>query len=677
MAKKRQPTTAIIQTKQPGQVSAVGGELTNFLYRIPSTWLSPIWLEAQRWRTFVQNQPIAVAYRETLISYIQNLDWAVVPRDSEQQDELKSEIDYYTKLFENTSGYYSDYDFTTHVEFILKDVLDLPFGGASEFGRENNDPAGRVVWIRPLDAGTLIPTLNRDWPVAQRVIEYNATNPVFFPAENISRIYMSPRTEIRREGWGMAPPEKIYLAMEMLWRGDRYYADLLINTPEAGILDLGDMEKTSALEWIKSFQDLMFGINAFKIPVTYEHTSETKWIPFGNLPNDIMFDNVTRKYAAIVGAGYGMTLSDIGMGGGANGGETLAGTIRGERHTNSSGKATVKKKLITYFNKFLPDTLKFKWIDYDAEEQVAKGRARLANAQATEIQIRNQVISPDEARRQTIQDGLITIAIPEKLDRKGVDWPMSGGSLGANSLGKPQAPSTGGHGEVLSTDKTVIRAGLAKTIAKIYSPIKINVQKAKTTLNKAELQEWSDNFNKTVFFDGEISKNVIETAKKRILDEFTTQFSPVFDVKKGDFGPVFDEIIEHLVAKAETQAQADFILEKRSDSVLCDEEYLELEKRAKSIDVVQLLNESAGHSSETWLNLITNLSISTLKDVLLSKLSLDADNGIGDNKLEVVNVVAQQVADAIPELDKIALEAGDNYMKNKIDMEVKENGSEH
>ena len=454
----KQPKT-VLQNKEKGQISAVGGDLVNYLYRITPNWLSPIWWEAKTWRTFVQNQPIAVVYRETLLSYLQALDWAIVPRESTQLDELKTEIDYYTKLLENTNGYYSEYDFSSHIEFVGKDLLDLPFGGAAEIGRVNDDPTGKVVWIRPVDGGTLAPTLNKDWPVMQRIPDYNIDHPVFFPSDGISRIFMSPRTELRREGWGMAPPEKIYLALELLWRSDKYYADLLLNTPEVGILDLGDMEKASAEQWVKSFQDLMWGVNPMKIPVLCEHTTDTKWIPFGKLPNEIMFDNITRKYAAIVGAGYGMTLDDIGLGGTSrSGGDTLAGTIRSERHTSSSGKAVCKKKFVKYFNKFLPETLMFKWIDYNAEEQVATGRARLANAQAAEILVRNKVFTPDEMRMQSIRDGIVTIRVPEKLDRKSVEWPISGGALGSGLLGKPEAPSTGGHGEVLTKPNTVIRS---------------------------------------------------------------------------------------------------------------------------------------------------------------------------------------------------------------------------
>ena len=87
-------------------------------------------------------------------------------------------------------------------------------------------------------------------------------------------MYISPRPDIKREGWGLAPPEKTYLALEMLNRGDYYYANLLIDTPAAGILDLGDMAQDSAEEWVKAWRKMLTGIDPFKIPVLYEHANK-------------------------------------------------------------------------------------------------------------------------------------------------------------------------------------------------------------------------------------------------------------------------------------------------------------------------------------------------------------------------------------------------------------------
>jgi hypothetical protein len=171
-----------------------------------------------------------------------------------------------------------------------------------------------------------------------------------------------------------------------------------------------------------------------------------------------MFDKATLKYAAIVAAGYGMTLSDVGFQSVSSGGDTLAGSIRQERHTKKTGHATIKKKLTYWFNRMLPDYLMFKYIDMDDELMTNIGRARLGNANAWDILVRNRVFSPEEARQQTIADGLITISVPETVP-KDAEFPAPSTPFGGNGskppqspamLGKPVTPSQGGYGEIRS-----------------------------------------------------------------------------------------------------------------------------------------------------------------------------------------------------------------------------------
>lgn len=440
---------SITPTVQPGQRSQ---DLQNFILRILPVYSQPTWYDAERWRRVVRNQPIAISCRETLISYLNSLDWNISSRDSSQRDELKDEIKYYEKLFTNFSGL----DFSSHLEWLCTDMLDLPFGGASEIGREGDSPDGRVLWIQNLDGGTLAPTLNLDYPVIQRVPN-SITNPVVFPAHAIDRIYMSPRPDITREGWGLPPPEKIYLALEMLWRGDMYYASLLLDTPEAGILDLGDMSKTSAEEWVQSFRTMVAGVDPLKIPVLYEHTSQVKFMPFGQPPTALMFDGMMLKYASIVCAGYGMTLEDIGIGG-TSGGDTLAGTIRGERKTRRAGFATAKKKTVAYFNRILPDTLQFKWIDLDDEVVQNLGRARLSSASAFTNLVNLRAFTPLEVRQQLIADGLVNIPMKEKPDESEFNDTASKAPTSRNpDTGDQTAnnavnPSMGGWGAIKSVE---------------------------------------------------------------------------------------------------------------------------------------------------------------------------------------------------------------------------------
>lgn len=541
-------------TKERGQRS-LSVEDAYFTRFIPS-WTFPSGLSPSQWRHFVQIQPVAVDFRDTLISTIQSLDWKITPRDSDLRDELQASIRYHTRLLER-GGNWLDLDWTGMVEWVLTDLLDLPFGTAVEVGRKGDSPDGRVVWFKPLDGGTLYPTLNKNFPVMQYY--GSVVQVVNFPAHAINRMYLSPRPELEREGWGMAPPEKIYLAMVMLGRGDQYYANLLLDAPPAGILDLQDMEKDAALEWVNSFRTFVanLGADGFKIPVLYEHTKEAKFIPFGKVPNDIMYDRITLKYAALVGAAYGMSLNDIGLQGTSSSGETLAGSIRSERRTRKTGLARIKKKLKLFFENMLPDVLQFDWIDLDDELATAKGRARLANATAFGQWIQLGVFDRKEARLQAVQDGLIDISIPEDPPAKPDPAWANGGKPQERPgmLGSPQAPSQGGDGEVKVT-KMQIRKGrafsarinkLAKRIAEDVVPI---LTESARSVNEDELYllksavDASLYGEEDVFGIGEILKAIwvkddwIAVSDDGLDEELKEILSEIFGLEEDDWQKV-------------------------------------------------------------------------------------------------------------------------------------------
>lgn len=442
----RTKTTAPAISREKGQRSL---DDPLYLNRVLPNWTNPEWATAATWRKVVAAQPFAMACRETLTANMLALDWKIEPKDTEKRDEYKDDIDYYTDFL----TYTGDYDYSDTVEWVCGDLLDIPFGGACEVGREGDEPEGKVLWLELLDGATLYPTLNDEWPVGQSIP--GLPKAVYFPKHAINRIYFSPRREIRRKGWGIAPPEIIYLALELLNRGDVYYANLLLDTPAAGILDLGDMAKDSASEWVNAWKKLLLGVDPFKIPVLYEHENPASWIPFTKSPTELMFDKALFRYGSIVTAGYGMTLSDIGIPSGVSGGETLAGSIRQERQTRRTGVARLKNKLTSFFNRLLPSYLKFSFIDLDDELSVALGRAMLSHATAWQQMISNRMFTPEEGRQQMIANGLITISVPEKLPDTS-EFDMLPGSNGNNMaerpslLGKPISPSQGGYGEAKS-----------------------------------------------------------------------------------------------------------------------------------------------------------------------------------------------------------------------------------
>lgn len=496
-----------------------------FLARFTTPWSRPPSLPAYTWRAWVLNQPIAMICRETLISYMLSLDWAIIPRDPDNREELAPVIRHYTKLFDH-GGNYLGTDWTGLLEWIAGDLLDIPFGGAAELGRKNDSPDGRVMWLRPLDGGTLYPTLNSDYPVVQYYQGYDA---VAFPAHAIARTYMSPHQFIWREGWGMAPPEKVYFALDLLSRGDKYYANLLMDVPTSGILDLGDMEKSSAEEWVTAFKDFVNDTStAFRIPVLYEHNNPVEFIPFGKVPNDIMFDRITLKYAAILSAAYGLGLSDIGIQATSASGETLAGSIRQERRSRKVGISRVKAKLKYFIDQILPDSLELKFIDYDDELNVALGRARLASATAFNLYKQMGSFSKQEIRSQTIADGLFSLNLPDEIPADAEEMQPApafgakptGGKPGKPNkepevVGNPKPPSAGGEGKSISYKaKTKVMdsfiANLVTSLAPQIYEQAVSVPEDDVYLMKSFVQE-------SLFSDGD------ELGLQGIIDQFAGQ----------------------------------------------------------------------------------------------------------------------------------------------------------
>lgn len=655
---KRQPKTITI-TKKPGQISSTGGQLAPYLLGVNQPiWNNPQWLTADMWREFVRKQPVAVLCREAITNHLISLDWAITARDSTKQDELKEEIQYYTRLLERGHADYTSLDFTSHVEWIVKDLFDLPFGAAAEIGRAYNSPTGKVVWIKPLDGGTLAPTLDDDYPVVQH---FPNSQPVVFPREFITRIYLSPRTEIQREGWGMPPPERIFLAMEMLNRGDIYYSRLLLNTPEAGILDLGDMEGESAKAWVDSFRDLLYGINPLKIPVLYEHTTEAKWIPFGKLPSEILYNDVTNRYITILTSGYGLSPSDIGFASSSNGGETLAGTVRQERRSARSGKALAKKKLQIYFENILPPYLQFEWIDFDDEKNVALSRARMANANAAQLWIANQVFGPDEIRRQSIADGMFTISIPETLDRKSIEWPnnntinyqgVKSGKTGNNEVGSPKPVSGGGQGDVkaqqvISRNRAKIEVSLSKSI---YSSNQILGGLLNSVKNeKNDYVDWERKFEDSV-----VGKSHMDLVSETVIDDTYNELASTLEktewldtvsveVSNMAVANINDRNVSMWKSLATKQAEQDFI-EGKSDTLVPD-------LSNPPADLVYTSNDLVFSVKALILQkLIERTILVSQKSISEYKYPLDVTDTTDNNNIRVAKDIAEKMYNLLPQI---------------------------
>jgi len=424
--------------------------------QIPA-WITPQWMVAERWRRVVDNQPVAAICEEAIIADLQDTKFKITAKKPEEEDALADDIEYYTNILNvEFFGAISGFD-TVLCGLGIQDMLRLPMGGNFEIVRYNGDSPlsrphekGHVHKIVYIDGATLSPTFDRQFPIMQQAPE-DATRRVFFQNNEIMRLIQKPRAEMKMWGYQMPPPEKIYLAIVSLYRGDAYYANLLLDTPEAGLLDLMDMSKQTAEQWLVSFRELLTGIDPFKIPVLYEHTKEAKYINFGRPPTELMFADVSSKYSRITHAGYGLTETDTGLG---DPQRTLAGSIRDERRSRRSGFGRAREVVRVAINtKILPDYLEGDWVENDPESLMQRGKALVVFSQALKNLKDARVVQPQEAQAQLLKDGLITVELeePEEIEMPPMLQPGNQDDFAEEETDKKEA-SEGGRGEISRAD---------------------------------------------------------------------------------------------------------------------------------------------------------------------------------------------------------------------------------
>lgn len=440
------PPEIVISTKErlitkAGDPRARQLELPYLMRTIPFYFGGYDYFKAEPWRRLARNQPIVQNCIVALTSQAVALNWYITSREKGKEDDYASDIQYHTDVLNN----FNDEDYDTGIARMLYDVFTIPFGGALEV---LNYPDGRLYKVLNIDGGTLRPTkaYGPDYPYIQS-LPWNPLQIVVFRRDEIGRIYLYPRSEIDREGWGMAPLEKAYLAVEALILGDAYYIGLLTDTPEAGLLDLMDMSKEDAIDWARSWRELLTGQESIKVPVLYDHKEPARWLPFSPSPADMMYNEVLKRYTQIITACFGIYISDIGL---YEERQTLAGTIRTERRARRQGLGAVMAKIKNLWDKILPPHLEWKCEEVDPEDIRSRAAAKVAIANAISIGIRTALFTQEEGRRQMMQDGIFTIKTEEKLPGE-----LEGQSV-VPAFTRPQtpwgserpgvAPSVGGRG---------------------------------------------------------------------------------------------------------------------------------------------------------------------------------------------------------------------------------------
>jgi hypothetical protein len=387
-----------------------------------------------------------------------------------------------------------------------------------------------------------------------------------------------------------------------------------------------------------------------------------------------MYDTITLKYAAIVCAGYGLTLSDIGMPSSSGGGDTLAGTIRMERIGKSSGKGIAKKKLEAYFNKILPEELKFTWIDYDDERNVSKGRARLASAQAADIWIRNKVFAPTEMRQQSMADGLTSISIPETIDINDTTLfpepvnPFGNAGSKTKTLGKPVAPSAGGQGEVipqqiLQKNQTTAEVGIAKAVYNASDILSVLLKKVKKNLSENEVDLWEQMVDEYLVGKADIDEPTLKEALHDICEKSGTL------VRTQAWTKEFAEAItDKLIADttSELASKAVYSATQRADNDFISGEETDTETEAPYADLSYLRNDLNVSIHNALIDTVSSYAMRIAKSVMLDgNLDVDATDAVNNN-ISVCRDVSKEVLRNIPQIANSVYEYGQRIITERL-----------
>jgi hypothetical protein len=381
------------------------------------------------------------------------------------------------------------------------------------------------------------------------------------------------------------------------------------------------------------------------------------------------------KYAGIVCAGYGLTLADIGLGGGGgagSGGDTLAGTIRSERVSKSSGFSTNKKKVSAYFNRILPEELQFGWIDYDEERNIAKSRARLASAQAASMWVDKKIFLPSESRTLKIADGLFSVPVPEDINPNdpefgGQNEAGGRGSLG-QSLGNPVAPSSGGQGEIIpqqvvQRNLTGAEVSLSKAVFNVNSVLQVLLSKVRKNLSEAELDLWDEYVDDYLVGRSEIE----EESLVEVLDDINKKAKSVIETQT--WTKEFSLSIANQVltdAQAEEKSRAMF-----AETEKVEEEFIAGERDGLEVEEIQIdLSVHKGSLEEftqsKFTDIVSRYVVLIAKSELLSgKLDVDATEATSEN-IRVSRNVSKEVLRNLSDITKTVYQFGREYLQEKI-----------
>lgn len=507
-----------------------GGMYINRQPFVDPAFYRPGLTDAQRWR-IVGAEPINKLARRMIQREVASLNFSITAKEKGHEDAVA----YYNDLYK---------DFRLLVGKLLKSVCELPQGGALEVGWIKpgifgEGDRGTPAFVKFIDAGTLHPTIHKDYPILQ-VNPYNTLQRVPFKDEEILRFVAFPYDEFDKEWWQESPTMASFMAIEALSRIYIYYLKQLHDTPVVGILDLMDFNEDNARKWATSFREMIEGIDPIKIPVLYEHSAQAHWIPMGRNPAELSIPQQFKQFSEIILSNYGLSLADLRL---FEQGDSKAGGAVSRKITMQSGISFYAELVKDGFQSLLPPYLIFGYTDPDVEEERTKAMVRSTNARTIQtlnfLPVRLKI-------EQAIKDGVIDLDIdPAEIEKEVQE--TQGMQAGMQGITKPTPGQlTKGEGTPVNELETNAREN-ASTGTVIYAKKKSETEE-EDNLSIPQLVEKAVQYFKEEYGDPkskygkkkelaaakldkllndrfhEVGKNITKEFVSSILDAVYTQF---------------------------------------------------------------------------------------------------------------------------------------------------------
>jgi SPP1 gp7 family putative phage head morphogenesis protein len=381
----------------------------------------------------IGNQGIPGACQATLRHQMAGLDWRIVTKDGEENDETR----YYTLLLENARDALGNVIGGSGLfDLLAQDILTAHEGGNVEIVRiRGGQYDGVPIGLYAMDASTLRwDGHDEERPVAQ--VSAAGRELARFAHDEVMHVCWSRYADAGMQWYNYHPVQTAWVAINALAAGDDYNYSLLTEVIPQGILNLGPgFTEDMAKEWREAWRQARQGGKLEDIGLLWG-TERAEFIRFNEPLKDQPFQHMSYWYLTIVTAAFEMSPLDLGFMTQLNTKAAAEAVTELSRNKGLRHLLRSIKQAVEYW--ILPEGLALEWPDLDPTDEVYEAQARKTNAEAISTAVMGFWMTPEEARREAQKLGVFDFGEGAKAP------PQGGGRRGRGDNGRE---SGGGRAE--------------------------------------------------------------------------------------------------------------------------------------------------------------------------------------------------------------------------------------